>query len=404
METVNIINNFNNDILMENIIILNQKKLLDMIIISFEDSFKNILSDDLVIQNIIEFFNELSYINWNLFIKLINLKTPFEYNGKFENKFYSLTYILTKILCNTNYTTNFVEFLLRLPKGLINWEVKGKISKNNTLMMLLGNTKFKNNPKIINYILESDLFDESMWYEKNLHNLNPINILLNYPEEIISKAFDLNKFNFNHDLMVYRNHKQKSFRIINYLIEKEYLSLVKKIFKSGIELKYNYNKTNTDLVIHHIIINSICWTNNLEFFKLAIEYGLNFINPYDKELQYNNWIMWDSSLNFIKKEEIILYLVENKAIELNEIIFNKAVKNNWKNILKIYFDSKKIENILEENNNILLIPRLLYNKNYNYFNILLFETIKKYWTNLIDNLNQEYLYKYGFDEDNYFEE
>lgn len=411
METINIINNLEQSILLENILILNQKKLLDLILDMFENDFGLIpsISENLTIDKLSEYFNNLSFINWNLFIKLINLKTPLKSYSKFgDEQHVSLIYILNKIISHENYSTNLIEILLNLPKGMIDWNVKNKTTKNNTLMILLGNKKFKKNTNIIKYILESNLFDESMWYEKNIKEENAINFILNYPEEMILKAFELNKFDFNYDLIIYKNGLKKNFRPINFFIEKQYLTIVKKLFSSDlIDLKYNYDKRNTNKEIFHIINTSICWSNNLEIFKLAIEYGLNFINPYNKniETEFNNWSMWNASIDFIKKEEIILFLLKNNAIELNNKLLTNVISNNWVNILKIYFDSNFLKSndldILEEFNILWTTSILFYNKHYEYCSILFFKLLKTYYENLTYNLNQEYIDRYGFlDEDN----
>ena len=53
MDTINIINNFDQNVLMENILILNQSKLLDLVIKVFEEDFKEITISDLSLDYLI---------------------------------------------------------------------------------------------------------------------------------------------------------------------------------------------------------------------------------------------------------------------------------------------------------------------------------------------------------------
>jgi hypothetical protein len=77
MDTINIINNFDQNILMENILILNQQKLLDLIFRVFEEDFKDKTNEELTLEYVQYYFDKLTFINWNLMIRLLNLKTTF---------------------------------------------------------------------------------------------------------------------------------------------------------------------------------------------------------------------------------------------------------------------------------------------------------------------------------------
>lgn len=91
MDTINIINNFDQKILMGNILVLNQKKLLDMIIEIFESDETNLTNKS--VQEIIEFMDTLKIINWEMFLDLLNLNTNFFYR---EHQTKSLYYLVEK--------------------------------------------------------------------------------------------------------------------------------------------------------------------------------------------------------------------------------------------------------------------------------------------------------------------
>jgi hypothetical protein len=77
METINIINNFDQNILMENVLILNQKKLLELVFNVFEEDFADKTIGELTVSYVQSHLNQLKFINWDLMIRLLNLKTTF---------------------------------------------------------------------------------------------------------------------------------------------------------------------------------------------------------------------------------------------------------------------------------------------------------------------------------------
>ena len=118
METINIINNFDSKIIMENMLITNQSKLLELIINEFE--FGYLSNKDLVLdkQNVSEHLNKKKFINWNLFLNLINLNTTC-YSQKTKSKTNSINYIIS------SKSIRLVEFLLDLTlKNYSNGETK----------------------------------------------------------------------------------------------------------------------------------------------------------------------------------------------------------------------------------------------------------------------------------------
>ena len=80
---MNIINNFEQKQIIENFLILNQKKLLDRLIELFEleSTYLENIINFLNQQNIIDFINEQKFINFSMFLSLINLDTCFLYKN-----------------------------------------------------------------------------------------------------------------------------------------------------------------------------------------------------------------------------------------------------------------------------------------------------------------------------------
>jgi hypothetical protein len=232
METINIINNFDQNILMENILILNQKKLLDMVINVFEKDFADKSDDGLTIYYVKEYFNSLNFINWELFIRLLNLKTTFAFGGDYYLKnVCSIVYLIGKI-GSENKSTKIIEFLLKLPRGTVNWDIKIDATGTNVLRLLLCFKKFYENSALINMFFDSDLFDKQMWREKNFYCEAPVDIIVNNcSEELIIRAIELGIIEVSSNIIG----AIKSEKIILHLMEKQNITLNNDIFYLAVE-------------------------------------------------------------------------------------------------------------------------------------------------------------------------
>lgn len=237
MDTISIINNLDQNVLMENLLILNQKKLLDLVIKVFEEDFKEKIFEDLSIDYVKEYFRELNFINWELFIRLLNLKSTFicEQRNSRETQicdYCSLMYLIRKGV-GEKKSTKLIEILLELPKGTINWDAKSIETNSNVLMMMIFHVSgFYKNLKIINKIIESDLFDLKIWEEKNIYNRNAIDYLIySQPEEIIIKFIELKKIKLNKKQLERIN----SEKIVLYLMDKQDISMDTDIFMLAVE-------------------------------------------------------------------------------------------------------------------------------------------------------------------------
>ena len=339
MDTINIINNFDQNVLMENILILNQSKLLDLVIKVFEEDFKEITISDLSLDYMRNYFNKLNFINWDLFIRLVNLLTEIP---KCNYNYCSLFYLLSQIAdspntsTNTNTSTKLIEFLLSLPKGIINWKVKTNISKSSTLIWFLHYEKFYSNNNIINLILESDLFDLNDWEYKNKSDIFPAYYLLKYySEEIVIKAFEKKIIDINQSIIIKLDNKLYNSRPVIHVIKRKLIKALDYLISNGVQLDFNIDQVSTNDIQYPKVSISACFTNNLEIIKILVEKG---------GINFNTTLPNGSTpSHFINTEIILLYMWEKKYITLDNILFLRAVKFNWVQILDVFFSLNLIK-------------------------------------------------------------
>lgn len=237
MDTINIINNFDQKVLMENLLMLNQKKLLDLVIKVFKEDFKEKTLDDLSIEYVKNYFNGLNFINWELFIRLLNLKSTFIHEEKINiilnsSEIINYHYHSLYYLIREHKSTKLIEFLLELPKELIDWNVKTILTNSNILITFFSSPEIFTNLNLINKIIKSDLFDLKMWVEKNNNNLTALDHLIYFfSEEIIINFIELKKIKLNENQLK----KIKSEKIILYLMEKQDITMDSDIFNLAIE-------------------------------------------------------------------------------------------------------------------------------------------------------------------------
>ena len=236
MDTINIINNFDQNILMENILILNQLKLLDLVFRVFEVDFKNIPIEELTLEYIQTHFDQLKFINYDLMIRLLNLKTIFNNKNVKTN---SIIYIISS--CITKSHTKILEFLLELPKGLIDWD-NIIIQEKSTFVHILSYKLFCSNENIVDKIINLDLDYLDFWY-RVIDSKTPIENLFENGNEnqllqiIKTKKFDINKlFDTKDYLFSYQT------TIINILITRKFIKILEYIFENNYEINYENDK------------------------------------------------------------------------------------------------------------------------------------------------------------------
>lgn len=367
MDTINIINNFDQNILMENILIMNQYKLTDLVINVFKDDFKNKSINELTIEYVKEYFNQLKFINWDMFIRLLNLKCVFENN--FFGQTNSLDYIIRFSIMNK--FTKMIEFLLGLPSNTINWYNRYGI---NMIYYILSNKLFYSNENIIKMILNNDLINLEFWYKIIKSKTALANFLSFGTEEQILNI--IRKFNFEINKSFISNGEETS--IIECIIKRNFYNTLESIFENSSELNYDINMRK------RIILNA-CETNNLDIIKLLIKKEFDFSDCF-----YEN----KNSLLKIKSEEVLMYLILNCNLVLSNDIFYMAVSNNWVGIIQYYFYSKSID--WNELNYVCVIPILLSNKHFNLTKKVIANSIFTFYYNLNYGLEKYYIDPHGY--------
>jgi hypothetical protein len=377
MDTINIINNFDQNILMENILILNQQKLLDLVFRVFDEDFKDKTIDELTIDYLKTYFDQLKFINWDLMIRLLNLKSTFTTN--FANmKINSIEYIIT-LCANTNIFykktphTKILEFLLRLPKGLIDWDSNDNLNKT-TLFNILSSKFFCSNNNIVNLLVNSDLVDLDFWFS-NIKTNSPIgHLFLNANEETLLEIIKTNKFDINKKFLI-NNINQN---IISISIAKSYVKILQYIFENNLELNY-------EVVSKKHLIYLACRVTNLDTVKLLVSNGFDF---------NDNYFLQKNSLLTIKSEKIMMYLISNTNLILDNEIFYHAIQNNWVEVIKHYLVSESVEWVTL--NYTWVLSRLIINKNFNLVKIILPKSMITFYSNLYNGLELYYQDPYGF--------
>lgn len=360
MDTINIIDNFDQNILMENILISNQKNLLDLVIMVFDKDFATkSVDNELTIEYVKKYFNTLNFINWELFIRLLNLKTSFECSIRYSKqdilKYSSLMYLILMIGAkHLKHSTKLIEFLLKLPKGMIDWEIKTYRTGFNALHTLLYFEKIYSNKSLVNQILESNLFDKKMWDEllnyddlviQDISNqITPIDRLIDRcSDELVIRAIDLGIINLDTNNSE-RNYlyKIKSEKVILYLMEKQLIKLDNDVFYLAVRynwvqvLEYYFSHGFIDWGILHgpYVMFWLGFYKHYQYiFKVFSQSSKTFLANLEKGLDK----YYFDNINF-NNEQIDLYktigVVDNKITNINE---NANCENEQAEI----YDNKK---------------------------------------------------------------
>ena len=382
MDTISIINDVNQNILMENILIINQQKLLDLVINNFEENFKEYDSEKITYEHVSDYFNNQNFINWELFIRLMNIETTIKYKRR-DNKvadIKSLIYILYEIE-RKNYSTKLIEFLLKIP-NIIKWNIKSKFTNSYALCLLLCYSKY-NNENINKIIIESDIFDSIEW--KALNDDNKCSIyyyIFNQSESNIIKALENKKINID-DIVYTNKNTNKNKKAISLIIGRELTNVLKYILDCNI--------INNEILQSSDLLYDICIRSNFNMIKMLTEKGIDF------NLIPSNSQIINKPVNYIKSQEIILYLIEKEKIILDNTMFNYCIKNDWYKVLEYYFQNDLIE--CEQLYKLHTLVNLIYNKHYKY-TCHISSLLLKYFT---ENLKYNLVYEDKNEENNNFE-
>ena len=335
MDTINIINNFDQNILMENILILNQKKLLDMMISLFEQIK---LDEGLSQVQIIEHINAQKFINWELFVNLINLDTLFD-SGRFNTK--SLFYLVDK------KSIGLLEFLLSLETGQIHWENQIFYRKSNIFHRIF--YLLNDQDKLISHILDSNIsVIKNLLTQQDSSNKTPIDYILTRCSETVILEYLRNQF-INLDWV----DNLLSTNLIHITTSRNFPDLLSYLIEKQVRLE-NLDKYGLRPI--HIA----CSNNNLQIVKLLVENNVdlncmdNFLKtPIDYAITHGNF-------------ELIKYLISSGAL-LN-LIYEDAdtfenVLDNQDSLTIDYFLSNNIIDF-EQTNFPWIISKLLFKQNF----------------------------------------
>lgn len=375
METINIINNFDQKIFMENILISNQKKLLDMIINIFEFGY---LSDKIINEEIVsEYLNKQNFINWELFLNLINLNSSFYFNRNKNYKANSLYYIVE------SKAYNLINFLLELTlkytndnndnkKKLINWysffDKSNKYKPINLFYLIIKNVG--NSDLIVDNIINLSLSNNNykkLIEEKDLNSKNAIYYIISRCSlSNINKLLDNNliEFDWEDD---YLN------SLVHWACKRNFNNFIEK----AIEKKIEFNLTNKG---GRTPLHLACIKNNILIVKLLIkEDNINLESidsqlnsPIDYAVKYGSSemvkLLLDQGINLGLNEEKMFYNIiqyHNKDLVeylINFDIFNVDKTNLIWSLLMFYNKSLYSQMITYSGKKIFKI--LLYSNNY----------------------------------------
>ena len=334
MDTINIINNFDQKILMENILILNQKKILDMIIDLFEYGYlskyigienENINENVNIDVNFIkEHINQLSYINWDLFISLMNLNSLIKSkNNQLTN---SLFYIIEK------KSVNLILFLLELDSGseleskLIDWDktTSSKSTLTHMIFMLLNS----NNKLMLKFIEKKYDLIKKLGNKQDSNNNTPIYYLVSRCSEniiidsIIKDLINSNWIDSFSNSIVHWACKKKYLKLMEYLIENNFpLDTINIYEERPIHLACKKDSYEIVKMLIDKKVDLECV--DIELLKpinYAIEYGSsNIVLELLSHVKYKLDIVPD--IIYYQNEQVIKYILDNKKVSMGKTNF-----------------------------------------------------------------------------------
>lgn len=371
MDTINIINNFDHQILQTNLLILNQKKLTELVINIFESDFADIDDNILNVEYVAEYMNKQNFINWELFLTLLNLKTTiqFEINKnktKIERTCNSLMYIFYYFINKKIPNYKMIKFLLKIPPELICWNVYSQPHDSSILNIFFDN--YREDNEIIELLMNNNSFNKLWTYTNGIKRHCPLGYLLYYNKNIsqIIQLFERKIIDINEKIMWnYQMFSPIVFFIYNGNIE---------VVKYFIDHKVNLNDDS--------IYTQLCSCNKIEIFRMLEDNGFDLM----KKNADNKLLFW---IKNIKSIEIMEYFLEKKYVELYEQIFLNSIENNYHTIVDKFIMEKLIDLYLPSN--IVLILILF---KYGHFKILMNifnDTFLKIYSNVYNGMEYYYI-------------
>ena len=375
METINIIDNYDTKILMENLLITNQSKLLDIIIEIFETG--NLSNKELILNiiNVKDYLDKQKFINWELFINLINLDFTFY---SYKKKFNSLSYI---VKCKSN---RLVEFLLDLTLKnhqikIIEQQIDWSCIFVNVIKKMYSNDNIIN--KLIDLVLVDDKYKELL--NKQFYNdkTSLFYLVSKCSETIILRLIETKLITLDWE-------DDYSNTLVHWACKRNLLKLFELVDKNN----FNMDKKNKG---GKSPLHLACIKNNILLVKLLIN---NKVDIECIDLEYNLPINY--AIKYGKSELVKLIIDENISLGVNindNDIFYQMIKYQNEEMIKYFIDT----NLFDINKTSWIWSILLFGSRSMYSQILQYckkKTLSSI-VNYYNNIHKLYNYDVFDDED-----
>jgi ankyrin repeat protein len=353
MDTINIINDFDSKILMENMLITNQLKLLNMCKNIFEMCI--LKEKKLSISEIKDYINKQKFINWELFVNLINLESEF-INPRNRMKTSSLEYLIqTKSFGLIEFC---LDFELDFKFNLINWK---KQNTNKNIFQILFKNLCENDiiiNKLIDIMIKNNLIE--LFKEKNTHNKSCLNYTISKcSEQVLIRLLELGFIELDW-IDTYTNN------LIHWACKRNLNKLFNLIVNDE-NNNFNLDRVNNG---KRSALHLACINNNIDLVRILVKKNVEIeLEDNDLKCPLNYAIKYGNS------ELVKLLLDQNLNIFLTKSdskIFYEIIQYQDENMVK-YFIEKNFMNI--DNTSLFWTTLLCMNKKY-YSQIYLYGTKK----------------------------
>ena len=342
---------------MENLLIVNQVKLLDSIIKIFESGYLSNKDIELNKENVKKYLDKQKFINWELFINLINLDSTF-YSHKTNSKTNSLNYI---VKCKS---IRMIEFLLNLTlenykTGFIEEQINWSSVFNDIIRQSYLNDTIIN--KLIDLILIDSQYNELLNKQINGNKTSLFYLISKCSESVILRLIETNLVNWDWE-------DNYSNTLVHWTCKRN----LTKLFDLAIENNLNLNKLNKG---GKTPLHLACIKNNILLTKLLIN---NKVNLEIIDLASNAPLNY--AIKYGKYELIKLLLDENITISTNNTeLFYQIIKYQDKELVSYIIDT----NVININKTSWLWTTLLFGYKSMYSQIITYST-KKLFMSIID--------------------
>ena len=376
MDTINIINNSDQKLLMGNILVMNQKKLLDTIIGMSEtdgSELQELLYDIMEfeylkgseqpnksIQKIIDFIDKQKILNWEMFVDLINLDTSFYYQGH-QTK--SLYYLIEK------QQTHLLYFLLSLDEGIIRWDIKLKGQKSNIFIIMIKKLWWAED--LMRQIINSKYFLNVLKNPDQQKHTLLYWMVSKCSEFIIMEAISLGLLNLNWE-------DTNSNQLVHWACKRNFSNLFDYLILNGVDLEC----TNKNL---RRPIHLACIKNNIHIVKLLVENDVDL----EKSDVYSKKPI-DYAIRYSSSE--LVHMILDKQVEMEPNLFYDVLNYQDSGIINWFLSNKSVD--LSESNFLWVTAKLVFRGFYTQTLSYSMIKINKWVDNYLEN-SQEGMYIQG---------